>query len=150
MANEIDLPTQIEQLKREQRSLIKAVRLLLAFFVLVLAVVCVRNALSIPGMSAIFRDMLPGQALPTSTRIVATHPIALLTSAITLGLLGLGLLLIGKTPEKRFVAAAIVAVLLLIQWQLVSAAMQEPFFKLFSAIGEPEKENSPGVKQPKN
>jgi hypothetical protein len=146
MANETELALQIEDLKREHATLMRAARLLLALGVLVLAVVCVRSALTIPNMTNVFHDMLPGESLPASTQFVSRHPAAFLASAIILGLIGLGMVLVDKKP--RLVGAAIVAALLLLQWQLVSSALQEPFFKLLEQIGEPEVENSTATKQP--
>src|SRR5689334_14767803 len=105
MATETELTGQFEQLKREHAVLIRAVQLLLALFILVFATLCVRSALSIPEMKGMFRDMLPGEGLPTSSRIVSSHPTAFLASGIILGVAGLGLLFTGKAPVKRFIAA---------------------------------------------
>jgi len=74
MANETELALQIEDLKREHATLLRAARLLLALGVLVLAVVCGRSALTIPNMTDLFHDMLPGESLPASTRFVSRHP----------------------------------------------------------------------------
>jgi hypothetical protein len=118
----VELTGQFEQLRCEQTILMRALRALLALLILVLAMLSMESALSMPDVTEIFHLSLPGEPLPMSSRIVSSHPAAFVTSAIIIGLAGLGLLLTGKAPIRPFVAAVVVAGLLFVQWQFVSCA----------------------------
>lgn len=139
MDTENKIAAEIEQLKKQQAIIVRAVRISLSLILLTLAVTCVRAALRIPMMADIFRDMLPGTALPFITQFVIGHARAFLLAAVLLAALGLGLLLFSRASGRSIVAATVVIVVFFVQWQVTVSAMQLPLTQLMSQIGEPPK-----------
>ena len=135
MDTENIIAAEVEQLKKQQALIVRASRISLSLILLTLAVTCVRAALRIPMMADIFRDMLPGAALPFITQFVIGHAAAFLIAAVLLAAVGLGMLLFSRAPGRGIVAATVVIVVLFTQWQVTVSAMQSPLIHLMSQIG---------------
>jgi hypothetical protein len=88
-------------------------------------------------MADIFRDMLPGTALPLVTQLVMGHAGAFLVAAVLLAVLGIGLLVFSPASGRGIVAATVVIVVLFVQWRVIVSAMQSPLTQLMNQIGEP-------------
>ena len=139
MNKETDIAAELEQLKKKQALLVRAIRISLSLILLTLAITCVQAALRIPTMADIFRDMMPGAALPFLTQWVLGHAGALLVTPLVFAALGLGLLVSSRESSRGLIAATVVMVILFLQWQVVLTAMQSPLNHLTSMIGEPPK-----------
>lgn len=139
MNKETDIAAELEQLKKKQALLVRAIRISLSLILLTLAVTCVQAALRIPTMADIFRDMMPGVALPLLTQWVLGHAGTLLVMPLVFAALGVGLLVSSRESSRGLVAATVAMVILFVQWQIVVSAMQSPFTQLMSQIGEPPK-----------
>jgi hypothetical protein len=137
MDTEHKIAAEVEQLRKQQALIVRAVRISLSLILLTLAVTCARAALRVPAMADILRDMLPNTPLPFVTQFVMGHAGAFLLAAVLLATLGIGLLVFSRAPGRSIVAATVVIVVLFVQWQVIVSAMQSPLVHLMGQLGEP-------------